>query len=218
MADQLNVLFITVDPLRADHLGCYGYQRDTSPNVDRLAAQGVLAERFFAAGIPTQPAYTTMYTGQHNITHGIVAHGGKAVQLDREAPFLTELLISNGYTTCAVDNMVQERAWFIRGYEFYINPSVRRALLVGVSCEELNRRAIPWLRAHRREPFFLMLHYWDPHTPLDPPARFRNLFYEGHPTDPDNHSLDAWWSHPLGSLARETWLRRQRGANTHAPS
>ncbi|MFW6195336.1 MAG: sulfatase-like hydrolase/transferase, partial [Chloroflexota bacterium] len=61
----MNVLLITIDTLRADHLGCYGYARNTSPNIDRLAADGVLAERFFCAGIPTQPSYTTMYTGQH---------------------------------------------------------------------------------------------------------------------------------------------------------
>ncbi len=216
MDRKTNVLLITVDTLRADHLGCYGYHRPTSPNIDRLAQQGTLFERFFCAGIPTQPAYTTMYTGQHAITHGIVAHGGKAVQLDRDAPFLPELFLAEGYTTCAFDNMVQERHWFIRGYEFYINPGVRRPLMLGVTCAELNARIIPWLRMHAGEPFFVMIHYWDPHVPLDPPAHLRHLFYEGNPTDPNNHSLDDWWKHPLGTLARETWLRRPEGPITDA--
>jgi len=210
-----NVLFITVDSLRADHLGCYGYHRPTSPNIDRLASQGVLAERFFCAGIPTQPAYTTMYTGQHPMTHGIMAHGGEA-QLAKEAPFLPELLLAEGYTTCAVDNLVQQRAWFIRGYEFYINPGVPRALALGVTCEELNHRILPWLKMHAEEPFFLMIHYWDPHHPFYPPARFRHLFYEGNPTDPNNHSLDNMWKHPIGAIARDTWLRRPEGPVTDA--
>src|SRR3972149_3769973 len=154
MDRKMNVLLLTVDTLRADHLGCYGFHLPTSPDIDKLAGQGALLERFFCAGIPTQPSYTTMYTGQHPITHGVVAHGGKT-ELEKEAPFLPQLFLDAGYTTCAFDNMVQERCWFIRGYEFYINPGVRRPLLLGVTCEELNHSIIPWLRRHADEPFFL---------------------------------------------------------------
>lgn len=208
-----NVLVFAVDTLRADHLGCYGYGRNTSPNIDSLAAQGARAERFVCAGLPTQPSFTTLYTGQHPITHGVVAHGGRA-QLSREAPFLPQLLLAEDYTTCGVDNLAQTRPWFGRGYEYYIDPSVRHPLALDVSCEELNARVIPWLRAHRDEPFFMLVHYWDPHWPLVPPVRYRDLFYHGNPTDPTNHALDAWWEHPLGALARDTWLRRPEGLVT----
>jgi arylsulfatase len=208
-----NVLLITVDTLRADRLGCYGHSRPTSPNIDRLAAQGALAERFFCAGIPTQPSYTTLYTGQHPITHGVVAHGGRSV-LAKDAPFLPQIFLREGHTTCAVDNLARIKPWFGRGYEYYIDPSVRRPLLIGVTCEELNARTIPWLRSHRDEPFFLLMHYWDPHAPLVPPAKYRELFYAGNPVDPANHALDGWWEHPLGSLARNTWLRRPDGVVT----
>ncbi len=167
---KMNILLITVDALRADHLGCYGYKHPTSPNIDALAAQGVLAERMFCPGIPTQPSYTTIYTGQHPITHGIVAHGGGSrARLSEDAPFLTEALVSAGYTTCAVDTLLQERPWFGRGYEYYINPGVRRTLMIGITCEEINARTISWLRTQAEEPFFLFLHYWDTHTPLTPP-------------------------------------------------
>jgi arylsulfatase len=215
MADSPNVLVIAVDTLRADHLGCYGYDRPTSPHVDAFAAQGVLAEHFYCAGIPTQPSFTTLYTGQHPITHGIVAHGGK-VELAREAPFLPSLLLAENYTTCAVDNLAQMRMWFRRGYEFYIDPSVRHIVSMDVTAEELNGRAIPWLQGHADETFFLFIHYWDPHWPLTPPAKYRGLFYEGNPTDPDNRSLEGFWRHPLGQLARETWLRRPDGVVTDA--
>ena len=215
METKANVLLITVDALRADHLGCYGYHRDTSPSIDALASEGVLVERFICSAIPTHPSYTTLYTGQHPLTHGIVAHAGKN-ELGREAPFLPELFLQAGYTTCAVDNLWRGRPWFGRGYEYYIDPSVRRPLLLGVTCEELNARTIPWLRTHAGEPFFLFMHYWDPHYPFAPPDHLRHLFYEGNPVDPDNHSLDEWWKHPLGALARDTWLRTPNGVVTDA--
>jgi arylsulfatase A-like enzyme len=215
MSDKPNIILIAVDTLRADHLGCYGYPMATSPRIDALASEGTLGERLFCPAIPTQPSFTTLYTGQHPITHDIVSHGGQA-QLDRATPVLPELLVEGGYTTCAVDNLWRARQWFGRGYEFYLDPSVRRGLLLGVTCEEINDRAISWLRQQRDEPFFLFLHYWDPHYPLVPPRRYRDLFYEGDPFDPANRSLERWWDHPLGTVARDTWLRRQEGAVTDA--
>jgi arylsulfatase A-like enzyme len=208
-----NIVLIGVDTLRADHLSCYGYHHPTSPRIDALAAEGALGERLFCPGIPTHPSFTTLYTGQHPITHGIVSHGGKA-QLSRETPVLPEVLMQAGYTTCAVDNLWRARSWFGRGYEFYIDPSVRRGLLIDVSCEEINSRAIPWLRSHAAEPFFLFLHYWDPHYPLHPPTAYKDLFYRGNPFDPANHSLETWWQHPLGAMAKDTWLRRPQGLVT----
>jgi len=215
MKERLNILLIVVDALRADHLSCYGYPHSTSPNLDCLAREGIVGEQLFCPGIPTQPSFTTLYTGQHPITHGIVAHSGQA-QLAREAPFLPELLLQAGYTTCAVDNLWQARASFTRGYEFYIDPSRRSPLPIGVTCEKLNTRAISWLRTHAREPFFLMIHYWDTHYPLNPPGRYRGLFYEGNPTDPGNRSLEDWWKHPMGKMARDTWLHTPDGPITDA--
>ena len=75
MTDQPNILLITVDTLRADHLGCYRYHRPTSPYIDAIAAGGALCENAFCSAIPTQPSYTTLYTGQHPIRHGIISKG-----------------------------------------------------------------------------------------------------------------------------------------------
>jgi len=143
-----------------------------------------------------------------------MAHGGKA-QLNREAPFLTQYFLGAGYTTCAVDNLNRARPWFARGYEFFIDPSVRRTLLLGVTREEINHRAIPWLQTHADEPFFMLIHYWDPHWPYNPPPHYRDLFYEGsNPTDPNAHGLEDWWQTPLGAIARDTWLRTKDGLVT----
>lgn len=214
MQTKLNVVLITIDSLRADHLGCYGYRHNTSPNIDKLAAQGALAENLFCSAIPTHPSYTTLYTGQHAIRHKIVAHAGKNV-LAREAPFLSEFFLHEGYTTCAADNLMRNRLWFGRGYEYYIDSSLKRPLIVNVTCEDLHARVVPWLRTHAGEPFFLFLHYWDTHYPFTPPPSYRHLFYEGeNPTDPDNHSLDKWWDFPFGMIARDTWLRTPDGPVT----
>jgi arylsulfatase len=216
MQQRPNVVLIAVDTLRADRLGCYGYGRPTSPHIDTLAAQGALAERFYCAGIPTHPSFTTLYTGQHPITHGIVAHAPKN-ELPRDAPLLPYLLLAEGYTTCAVDNLAQGRPWFRRGFEFYVDPSQRHILGMDVTGEELNARAIPWLRQHADETFFLLVHYWDPHWPLTPPNRYPELAYQGDdPVDPRNTSLERWWQSPLGAMARDTWARRPEGVITDA--
>jgi arylsulfatase len=105
--------------------------------------------------------------------------------------------------------------WFGRGHEFVIDPGLRRTLSMTVPCEELNHRAISWLRAYGNEPFFLFIHYWDPHAPYVPPAKYREMFYEGgNPTDPNNHALDAMWQHPNGMIARDSWLRSPQGLIT----
>lgn len=201
----LNVLLIAIDSLRADHLGCYGYRRDTSPNLDALAREGVLFTRMFAPGIPTQPSFTTIYTGQYPLTHGIISHGGTETPRP-DSPFFTEELQRAGFVTCAVDNMCSMRPWFARGYEFYIDPSQRVKLGMSVTCEGINRRAIPWLRAHARAPFFLMVHYWDTHTPYQPPPRLRHRYYGSDPTRPEFTSLEPMRSAPLGDIWANQWL------------
>ncbi|UCH33769.1 MAG: sulfatase-like hydrolase/transferase, partial [Armatimonadota bacterium] len=200
-----NILLITIDSLRADHLGCYGYGRDTSPNLDALAGQGTLLTRMFAPAVPTQPSFTTIYTGQYSLTHGIISHGGTE-QLGPDHPFVTEELRKAGLVTCAVDNLYSMRPWFARGYEFYIDPSHRAKMRLSVTCEGINRRAIPCLRAHADEPFFLLVHYWDTHTPYEPPARLRHRYYDGDPTGDEYSTLEPMRTAPLGDIWREQWL------------
>lgn len=211
----MNILLIVVDTLRADHLGCYGYDRPTSPRIDALSAESVTFDAMVAPGIPTHPSFATMNTGQYPITHGVVAHGGERA-VSREAPWLPSLFQKAGYTTCAVDNLGEWRFGFSRGYEFYIDPTRRRPLSINCDNREINKRAIPWLKAHAKEPFFLFVHYWDPHTPYLPPRAYRTLFYKGNPRDPENHSLDAMTAHPLGRAWKETWFSQLGGGITDA--
>jgi len=211
----MNLVMIVLDTLRADHLGCYGYQRPTSPRIDAFARESILCKQHISPSIPTHPAFVTLLTGQFSITHGIVAHNGSRL-IPRTAPWLPLLLLKNGYTTCAVDNLSQWQLDFHRGFEFYIDPTQRNTLSLNADNRQINRRAIPWLEQHHGERFFLFIHYWDPHTPYLPPRAYRSLFYQGDPFAPEHTSLQGLDRHPLGRLWRETWFKQLGGQVTDA--
>ena len=205
---DMNIIFIVMDTLRASSLGCYGYDKPTSPSIDRLAQEGAQFTRCFAPGIPTTPAHTTMFTGLHPLTHNIVCHGGQA-DLDRKIPVLPELLQRAGYTTAAVDNLFNIKPWLARGYEYYINPSSKHRLKLLVSCEEINARAIPWLRANINEKFYLFLHYWEPHTPYLPPERYRTFYEQNrNPFAPVHKNFAPIKRQPFWDMFGDTWFSR----------
>ncbi len=211
----MNLVMIVIDTLRADHLGCYGYQRNTSPYIDGLAADSIVCDTHISPAIPTHPAFTTLNTGQYSITHGVVAHNGNTL-IPRTAPWLPSILHQHGYTTCAVDNLSQWQLDFHRGYEFYIDPTQRSALSLNADNRQINQRALPWLKQHHKEKFCLFIHYWDPHTPYMPPRAYRSLFYKGDPCAVDNNTLAGFDRHPLAKVWRETWFRQLGGAITDA--
>jgi len=211
----MNIVMVAIDTLSARHMSCYGYKRKTTPFMDDYAREGVLFEKLYCQAIPTQPSYTSVYTGQYAVTHGIVSHGGSR-DLSDDAPFLPEILRENGYTTCAVDNLYVHKKWFARGYEFYIQPRMQGKYAQATPCECFNARAIPWLKSHANEKFFLFVHYWDPHTPYIPPEEYRGLFYKGNPTDPANKSLEGLWRHPAFGEAWRKWFDQLQPGITDA--
>lgn len=191
----MNVVLIALDSQRADHLGCYGYPKRTTPFIDSIARRGVLFERCYAPNIPTHPSFTTMLTGKEAIAHNIVNIGGGA-PITEGVRLLPEILREHGYVTAAVDSMGRH---FTRGFDEYAeygwdrsNPTVLR------KAETVNEKALPVIErlTGQDQPFFLFIHYWDPHTPYLPPPPYRNRFYDKD-RDPyalDNHSLDEAWS------------------------
>ncbi len=192
----MNVVLIAIDTLRADHLSCYGYWRRTSPNLDKLARDSMLFRNCFTVTSHTMPSYTSMLTGLSPVTHGIVGTlwclpNEPTHVLDDTTPTLAESLQARGYLTCAVDNLLDmacHPGWFARGFEHYINfvkltggreegelggkSLLQREIVCAVLAEDLNARAIPWIKAHRKERSFLFLHYWDTHQPYNAPEPF----------------------------------------------
>jgi len=193
----MKVMVLVIDTLRADHLCCHGYNRETSPCIDRLAKEGVLFENAYPSDVPTQPSFTSMFTGQRGIQTGIVSHSENE-NLAGDVPYLTEILAQHGVATAAVSTLYMMRPWFARGFKYYMNPvaGVRRRLQQ-VDAEEINAMALPWIRKHKDEDFFIFIHYWDPHSLYLPPEPYRRLFYKGNESDPENHSLDVLKSQPI---------------------
>lgn len=176
----MNVLLIVVDSLRADHLGCYGYHKNTSPHLDKLAHEGVLFSSAFAPGIPTTPSFTTLLTGLHPYRHGIVAHGSDRL-LSNEIETLPQWFQRAGYTTVGIDNLVVQGngrgSWFSRGFDYY-SAYVYQPL--GQQSTQLAGRAIRFLHEFGRQknPLFLYLHLWAPHSPYAPPEPYDTRHYQ----------------------------------------
>lgn len=190
----MNVVLIALDTQRAGHLGCYGYDRPTSPNIDGIAAQGVVFEKCIAPNIPTHPSFSTMYSGKEAISHDIVNIGG-GTPIKDGVRLLPEIMAENGYVTGAVDNMGRH---FSRGYEHYRTYEFDRSdPTVLAKADAVNEQALPLIDEliDDERPFFCFLHFWDPHTPLLPPPGYRELYYpkDRDPYSLDNHSMDEAW-------------------------
>ncbi|MBW2666110.1 MAG: sulfatase [Deltaproteobacteria bacterium] len=175
-----NVLLITIDTLRADHLGTYGFRFDVSPEIDALAEQSVVFERAIAASGKTAPSHaaimTSGYTREHSIGHG----NGTSTLSDRVT--LAEIFHEAGYATAAfVSNiLLTRRIGFDRGFEVFDDelsaPESNRPKVVERLAPDTTARAIEWLNARNERPFFLWVHYQDPHGPYTPPAEAADRF------------------------------------------
>ncbi|NLH99731.1 MAG: sulfatase-like hydrolase/transferase [Chthonomonadales bacterium] len=189
----MNVILVSLDTLRADRLGCYGHFRPTTPHLDRLAAQGTLFMEHFSPHIPTYPGHTTMLTGRDVYAHHVTGQSA-AFEPPADMPMLAERLKDAGYWTAAADNLGK---WFTRGFDmvetYAWDTSLKREWRKGEAVLEASLRALN-VAADQAQPFFLFLHFWDPHTPYLPPAPFDRMFFEGDERDPTNRSMDAVWA------------------------
>ncbi len=186
------LILITIDTLRADRLGCYGYKRNTTPRIDKLARKSVLFSAAVTPEAKTAPALASMMTGLYPHTHGIRTNW---VALDEEFETLAEILRREGFRTGAVvGNFILKRKYsgLDQGFEEYDDRTPTRELNRNIrekTAEEVNRAVFPWLEENRKEKFFLWVHYQDPHGPYTPPAEYRNLFSGGQMDPVDEKSI-----------------------------
>jgi arylsulfatase A-like enzyme len=173
----LNVLIIGVDTLRPDHLGCYGYERSTSPAIDRLAAEGVLFENTISQSPWTLPSFSSLFTSLYPSQHGAMS----AVSRMRESfPTLGTILKEHGYATGAVVNATVLRPEYgmNRGFDHY-DPTPQQ----GRRADGVTRDVLDWIAQHRDGPFMMFAHYFDPHEPYAPLPPYDTMFdtgYDGH--------------------------------------
>jgi len=163
-----NIILIVIDTLRADHVGCYGYHRNTTPNIDRLALGGVLFKNTISSAPWTLPSIGSLLTSQYPSILGI---RNRMSALDSKFPLFSELLKQYDYTTYGVVSHTQVSAClgFGRGYDHYDEESVFaspqdvKKRFRTISSPLVTRKAVSFLQKSRRKPFFLFTHYFDPH-------------------------------------------------------
>jgi len=175
-----DVLLITVDTLRADRLGAYGFGLDVSPAVDRLAESGVLFTRAISGASFTAPSHAAIMTSRYTREHTIgFDNGGTRIE---GMSTLAERFSQAGYRTAAfVGNVVlQRRTGFDRGFDHYDDelpePEQNREEIFERIAEQTTERALAWLDREDPRPTFLWVHYQDPHGPYTPPTEFRGRF------------------------------------------
>ncbi|MCG8588199.1 MAG: sulfatase, partial [Proteobacteria bacterium] len=174
-----NVLFVTIDTLRADHVGVYGADFAATPALDALAARGARFERAFAVTPLTLPSHATLFTGQLPPRHG-VRHNG-LFQLPEASETLAERFRAAGYRTGAVVGAVVLQAEYglAQGFQHYDDDAESRYAAAGAYLErsagEVTERSLQWLEA-ADGPFFLWVHYYDPHANYAPPAAYGERF------------------------------------------
>jgi choline-sulfatase len=197
----LNLVVVTVDTLRPDHLHCYGYSKIETPAIDAIAKDGVLFENAVTQTPLTTPSHASIFTGLNPTTHHVRDTGGFI--LESSSTTLATILQQQGWDTAAfISSAVLKKLFGLnqgfrvyddqmpkpgKGHEF-LEDAERRA---GDTVD----RAIRWLNTQSGHPFFLWVHVYDPHAPYTPPAPFREK-YKGRPYDGEI----AYADHELGRL------------------
>ncbi|MGI6201282.1 MAG: sulfatase [Christensenellales bacterium] len=182
----MRIILFDIDTLRPDHLGCYGYGRETSPDIDAIAADGVRFTDYYCPNAPCLPSRASLITGQYGIHTGVVGHGGTAadLRLQGESRHFTDVASENGlfsiarraglYTVSFSTFAERHSAWwFNAGLNECHNVGKRGNEIAG----EVTDAALDWLSRNReRGDYLLHIHYWDPHTPYRAPEDFGNPF------------------------------------------
>ena len=195
----LNVLLVTLDTTRADRLGCYGYTQAKTPNLDYLAAQGVMFSKA-ACQVPlTSPSHCSILTGTYPLFHGVRNNG--TYTLSPELQTLAEVLKAKQRQTAAFVGSfsVDSRFGLDQGFDVYDDQFVPDQAFKALNSE---RRAdavyasfARWMDEHRSSPFFSWIHFFDPHIPYDPPPPFREQFFDA-PYDGEIAFMD----HTIGKI------------------
>ena len=204
-----NVILITIDTVRADHVGCYGAKSAETPTLDGLGRDGVIFERAISQVPLTWPSHAVILTGMYPFQNGVQDFTGQP--LDARFRSVAQAFKQHGFATGAVVSaFVLDRSWGLaRGFDFYDDAFAPEAFvnrdlgLVDRRAGESVDRALAWLKKNPRRPFFFWLHLYDPHSPYDPPEPYRSRF-QGHLYDGEISYAD----HEVGRLI--AWLKMNR--------
>ncbi len=168
----MRVLYLDIDSMRPDHFGCYGYGRNTTPNMDGIAREGVRFTHTYCNSSPCVPARASFISGRFGVHHGALTHWGPGSEfrvpsdgLDywRDMPLLTRYLRQHGYKTVTFSAFADRHQahWFYGGWSESHTPTLKKGAEIA---EEVNAAVLPWIESHGKEDnWFLHVQYWDPH-------------------------------------------------------
>ncbi|NQU45382.1 sulfatase-like hydrolase/transferase, partial [bacterium] len=208
----MRILFLDLDTLRPDHLGCYGYHRNTSPNLDRIAGVGTRFTNYYCSDAPCLPSRAALSTGQFGIHSGVVGHGGTAADLRLEgsgrgfgSTFSEDSLFSflrreGGFRTVSISPFAMRHSawWWQAGFAETVDPG-RSGM---ESAEEVTPHVLKWIEENADEDNWLLhVNYWDPHTTYRAPAEFGNPF--------EDEPLPEW-------LTEEVVEKHQQAVGPHS--
>lgn len=184
ISSKPDILLVTIDTVRADHVGCYGAHGASTPTIDALAADGIRFEHAISQVPLTWPSHASLLTGTYPFHNGVQDFTGQP--LSAQFRTLAEVFHDHGYATAAVvSSFVLDRTWGLaRGFDSYDDAFAgteflnKDLALVERPAKDSVDRAISWLAKPRSKPFFLWLHLYDPHSPYNPPEPFRSRFKE----------------------------------------
>lgn len=170
-----NVVLISLDTVRADELPLYGYQRDTSPALGALAAQGAVFENAYAQAPNTVATHASMFTGRYPFQHGMYRHGES---LAAEENTLAEIMASHGYRTFGLASSVRfpRDAGYDQGFEVY---ETFYDLAKNDRADRITERALELAERAGSKPFFAFLHYFGAHGPYTAPEPYRSQWHPG---------------------------------------
>jgi len=201
----MRILYIDIDTLRPDHLGCYGYNRNTSPNIDLVAKEGVQFNNYFASDAPCLPSRAACFTGQPGIRTGIVGHGGTAADMrlaggprtfqDRlNSESMAGFLRKQNLYTALISPFAERHSawWFYSGFNEMHNTGKGG----NERADEITPVVMDWLNKKGKDKdWFLHVNYWDPHTIYKSPEEFGNPF--------ENEPMAAWLTPEVFAKHRE---------------
>ena len=175
-----NVILITVDTLRRDHLGCYGYQRPTSPSIDAFAQDALVFDNGYSHASTTRPSVATILTGLYPHECMVFINSDMLSSVLNTA---AEYLRAAGYRTLGVSSnfVLDPNSGFEQGFDVFNNDLPEMEMVRGVPeriADETTDAAIDLLKSNGRAKFFLWVHYQDPHGPYTPPAPYDTLFID----------------------------------------
>jgi arylsulfatase A-like enzyme len=197
----MRILYIDLDCCRPDHLSVYGYHRQTSPNLERIAAEAVSFRHCYCANSPCLPSRASLFSGRFGINNGIVSHHGpgevfrpiwRSHWRDMQRPLLQNYLWQRGMKTvsfsCFHDR--HNAYWFCHGWQELHTFTRKRGQ---ETADEVNAAFLPWFRAHGREDnWFIHLHYWDIHSHYRIPQSWADRWADSPPPAwPDQAAIDS---------------------------